>query len=457
MKLVIGVDADGVLTDMSAWNIREGKKFFKKDPVNPKGYGPCDIFGVSKKDEFIFGLFNLDNYCSEEPPRVGAVEVLNKLKNEGHELHEITARKFTTFNNALGSHYRKLFENWLKQHFSGVFKSIQYCSEVDSPTDKLIACSKLGVNVMIEDKPEVAIHLANNGIKVLLVDAPYNQELEHPNMIRVKNWYQVYEQIKLLENTLDINIEDDFQKKDKETIEGMTDKEKEDYFYNYRKYLKNIQINEEQINKGKNRYKLLYFPAKLVTKIIFNPRIKNIENIPYQDGFIIASNHLNSYDQYLIASALGNRNIVGYAASTIKDTFRGKLFKLTESAIFVDRQDKDSKKEASEELATRIAHGDVALIFPEGTRKNKDEEGKQKFMLNFKLGTVAAAQKTGAAILPVAIDYGKENVVNFGKPFIVKATDDLEEANQKLFDEVSRLKQEILDEKEMNNSKGRSR
>ena len=457
MKLIIGVDADGVLTDMSAWNIREGKKFFKKDPVNPNGYSPRDIFGVSKKEEFVFGFFNLDNYCSKEPPRDGAREVLNNLKNEGHELHEITARKFATYNNALGSHYRKLFKNWLNKHIPGVFKSIQYCSETDSPTDKLIACSKLGVNVMIEDKPEVALHLANNDIKVLLVDAPYNQDLEHQNMIRVHNWHEIYEQIKIIEENLDINIEKEFQKKDKETIEKMTDKEKEDYFYNYQQYLKNVQINEESINKGANRYKLLYTPAKIATKIIFNPKIKNIENIPYQDGFIIASNHLNSYDQYLIASALGNRNIVGFAASTIKDTFRGKLFKLTESAVFVDRQDKLSKEQASEELAARIAHGNVGLIFPEGTRKNKDEEGKQKFMLDFKLGTVAAAQKTGAAILPVAIDYGKENVVNFGKPFIVKPTDNLEEANQRLFDEIWRLKQEILDEKEIQNSEGRNR
>jgi len=250
MKLIVGVDADGVLTDMSAWNIREGKKFFKKEPVNPNGYGPCDIFGVSKKEEFVFGLFNLDNYCSKEPPRDGAVEVLNKLKNDGHEFHEITARKFTTFNNVLGSHYRKLFEKWLNKHFSGVFKSIEYCSETDSPTDKLIACSKLGVNVMVEDKPEVAIHLANNGIKVLLVDAPYNKELEHPNMIRVNNWHEVYEQIKIIEENLGINVKKDFEKKDKEEIQKMNDKEKEDYFYNYQQYLKNVQINEELINKG---------------------------------------------------------------------------------------------------------------------------------------------------------------------------------------------------------------
>ena len=34
--LVIGIDADGVLTDMSKFNIECGTKFFKKNPVNPE-------------------------------------------------------------------------------------------------------------------------------------------------------------------------------------------------------------------------------------------------------------------------------------------------------------------------------------------------------------------------------------------------------------------------------------
>lgn len=32
---------------------------------------------------------------------------------------------------------------------------------------------------MVEDRPEVAEHLAKNGITVLLFDAPYNQKLNH--------------------------------------------------------------------------------------------------------------------------------------------------------------------------------------------------------------------------------------------------------------------------------------
>ncbi len=117
MALVVGVDADGVLTDMSAFNIREGSKYFKKEPVNPNAYHTRDIFGVSKKKEFIYGLRGgLNKYCKKEPPRPHVVEVLGRLTKEGVELHEITARKFTTNKNLIGKYYRHLFEHWLRKY-----------------------------------------------------------------------------------------------------------------------------------------------------------------------------------------------------------------------------------------------------------------------------------------------------------------------------------------------------
>ena len=214
------------------------------------------------------------------------------------------------------------------------------------------------------------------------------------------------------------------------------------YFYNYKRHLKNVNINEELLKKGENRFKLLYHPMMIPIKLLLRPKVINKKNIPYQDGFIIASNHLNSYDQYLIGAALGNRSVTGFAASTIKNTFRGKLFNFTKGAIFMDRQDENSKAICSEELAARVAHDKIALIFPEGTRKNKDEEGRKKILLDFKLGTVAIAQKTGAPILPMALSYGKYNLVRIGIPFIVTPTEDLEEVNKKLYNKILELQLE---------------
>ena len=97
-----------------------------------------------------------------------------------------------------------------------------------------------------------------------------------------------------------------------------------------------------------------------------------------------------------------------------------------------------------EELAMRAVYGDNILIFPEGTRKNKTEEGKSLEQLPFKLGSVAIAQKTGSPILPTSIYYGKKhNYVKFGKLFFVKATDDLKKKNKELENIILNMTREL--------------
>ena len=80
------------------------------------------------------------------------------------------------------------------------FKDIFYCSESNTPEDKLKDCLKYSAVLMIEDKPEVALHLTDNNIKVLLFDARYNQDVNHDNIIRVYDWNDVYKKIVQIEN-----------------------------------------------------------------------------------------------------------------------------------------------------------------------------------------------------------------------------------------------------------------
>jgi uncharacterized HAD superfamily protein len=52
---------------------------------------------------------------------------------------------------------------------------------------------------LIDDKPEVVLHLADNGIKVFLFDTRYNQNVNHENIIRVYDWNDVYGKIAEIE------------------------------------------------------------------------------------------------------------------------------------------------------------------------------------------------------------------------------------------------------------------
>lgn len=443
-NLIVGCDIDGTVVDMSAFNIREGKKFFKKDPVEPNAYSPKEMYGISNYQEILFGLAVFNKYCMLEPPMKNAIEVNNSSIKNGDEWHIITARKFTTFRNAFGLIYRNMFEKWAKK-FSLGFQSIQYCSEKFSPRDKLIACKKLNVDIMIEDKPDVALCLAENGISVLLVDAPYNKNLDNiSNITRVNNWEDIQSQLDIIKKSkLEAN---EYIKISKDEKIKLNQEERIQYINSYKNYIKNLKINKEALKRSEAKFKLLYSLTNLLCSVLFKSKIQGRENIPYQDGFIIACNHLNSYDQFYISRILGNRQFYGFAASTIENTIRGKMFKFTEGVVFIDRNDKESKEIGEEELIKKIASNKIALIFPEGTRKNKDEEGRKKIQLPFKFGTVSMAQKTGAAIIPMSLYYGNKKYLKIGEAQFVNPEDDLFEANKKLEETILSMTEESIRE-----------
>lgn len=453
IKIIIGCDADGVLTNLITHNIREGEKVFKRKAINTNEYDLEKIFDLkdlSTVTKYAKAFQIYENYCKNEEPREDVSEVINELTNNGCEFHQITARKFATANNFLGRRYRKLLKLWNEKH-DIKFKSYKFCSEHDVATKKLIECKKLGTDIMIEDNLEIATLLAKNGIKVLLVDAPYNKSVPIENVTRIHNWMEIKEEIykykeeksKIVNNF----IETPFKKLEKEEINKLSNLEKKQYFIKYKEYLQDNKIDDKSFEKGEKRFRRIYKLIKLPAKAALKIKVVDKKNVPYENGFIVASNHIDSKDQYMVGLAIGNKPFTGLAASTIENTLRGKMFKYTNGAIFVDRKDENSRKESSEELAIRVAHGKTAMIFPEGTRKNKDEEGKTKYQLPFKLGVVSTSQKTGAPILPVAINhFDNYSQIKIGKAFVVNPEDDLIEANKKLENIVATLSWENMED-----------
>lgn len=51
---------------------------------------------------------------------------------------------------------------------------------------KLLKC-----DLFIEDHPEEIKRMANSGIRTLLMDNPYNQNITHKNIVRVNDWYEI--------------------------------------------------------------------------------------------------------------------------------------------------------------------------------------------------------------------------------------------------------------------------
>ena len=194
--------------------------------------------------------------------------------------------------------------------------------------------------------------------------------------------------------------------------------------------------------KPENRetgYKLLTPLMRPLFKFYYNPQIIGAENIPEDGAIIIAGNHKHVFDQCL--TIMATKRVIHYMAK--KEYFEGKLapfFKLV-GCIPVDRSRKDF---SSAKSALTVLKDDGAIgIFPEGTRNKTDA-----FMLPLKRGAVSMAKKTDAYIVPFGLtgEYkfrSKNLKVIFGKPFKVGEMT-VEEANQKLHDEIEGLMLESL-------------
>ncbi len=187
--------------------------------------------------------------------------------------------------------------------------------------------------------------------------------------------------------------------------------------------------------KGEFGYRLLTPLMRVLFRLYYNPTIINKEVIPKDGPILIVGNHKHIYDQCL--TIMATKRTIHYMAK--KEYFDSKLawfFKFV-GCISVNRSIHD--KEATKQALDILKSGGAIGLFPEGTR-NKT---KDKLLLPFKFGAVSMASKTNATIVPFGItgDYkfrSKNLTIKYGKPFKVENMT-LEEANNKLFEEVKNL------------------
>lgn len=121
------------------------------------------------------------------------------------------------------------------------------------------------------------------------------------------------------------------------------------------------------------------------------------ENVPKNEPVLYIGNHKSYFD--IIITYARCPGLTGYVAkNNIKKVPLLNLWMKRLHCLFIDR---DNVKEALKTILAgidNIKNGISMCIFPEGTR-NKNPEG----MLPFKEGSFKMAEKTGCAIIPMAI------------------------------------------------------
>ena len=152
---------------------------------------------------------------------------------------------------------------------------------------------------------------------------------------------------------------------------------------------------------------------KFAGLIWFGGKIIGKNNIPKKGACILAGNHLSDFDAYLLFA--GTNRPVHFLGK--KELFEGKMawfFKMMH-LIPVDRKNKNP--EARKKAIEILNEEKVVGIFPEGTYHKED------LLLPFKPGVIDFAEKTGAPIIPFAMDstfkFRCNPKIKFGEPIYV--------------------------------------
>lgn len=191
----IGIDIDGVLTDIEQWQLDYGSKFYfekyGKEIQNNEGYETTEIFKVDSKldDEFWTEYFK--DYSINVDVRKFSCEVIKKLKQDGNEIYIITARGSFLSHSAnvmLFEENKNIVLEWLRKN------EIEYDKIIFSPEDKLSICLENNIDVMIEDKVD-NINKISTRIPVICFHAGYNKNCKGNNIFRCYSWYDIYSKI----------------------------------------------------------------------------------------------------------------------------------------------------------------------------------------------------------------------------------------------------------------------
>jgi uncharacterized HAD superfamily protein len=192
----IALDLDEVTVDFISAMIREfnhryGKNISKEDITN---FSLTKSMNSEKEiiDKIIDDIYGTEIHSSLVPVD-GSKESINYLL-EKNEIFIVTSRP---------SKHKESTEKWINTHFPNnkfhiIFSSSPQIS--DKIKSKAEICIDNKISLIFEDNPDYAIECANKNIKVILFDQPWNQDISHKNMIRVKGWSEATSAFREIEN-----------------------------------------------------------------------------------------------------------------------------------------------------------------------------------------------------------------------------------------------------------------
>lgn len=191
----IGIDIDGVLTNLEQFSVDYFSKFCSDNNINytigKSSYNIYNTFNVTKEQEDLFWEKYILEYAKNENIRPFAAEVIQKLRDNGHEIYIITARWLTNREDSLGDNMRNIVKSWLKKN-NVIYDEIIFTKSQNESKKQDI--NENNIDLMIEDNPN-NINELSNIIPVICYNATYNTHCNNDNIFRCYSWYDIYNKI----------------------------------------------------------------------------------------------------------------------------------------------------------------------------------------------------------------------------------------------------------------------
>ena len=183
-------------------------------------------------------------------------------------------------------------------------------------------------------------------------------------------------------------------------------------------------------------YQVMYTLFKPLFCLLFPVEVKGREQVP-AGGALICPNHAHALDPVIVCVGLGKRDRIHLMAKQqlLRIPVLGAFLRAL-GAYGVDRGHSDIQ--SIKESIRFLKEGDKLIIFPEGTRVEKEGDARAKG------GVAMLAARTGTPLVPVYCG-GKKRLFHkttliFGAPYqpVIEGKRSTPEENQKIADEVLR-------------------
>jgi uncharacterized HAD superfamily protein len=181
-KMRFGFDIDDTLINLrehafNIYNKKLGKQLGLELFHALKTVEIHEPFGMtSQEGKQMWNSSREEIYYTTCPPYPGAVEMLQELEEQGHEIFYITARD---------REHGERTKQWLKDNGFPVRDDRFFCGMKDE--EKIHTIRQLKLDYYFDDKPAVLNTLSEEPVQLFVKDQTYNQ---HLNLPRITDWTQ---------------------------------------------------------------------------------------------------------------------------------------------------------------------------------------------------------------------------------------------------------------------------